>query len=102
MLKDAGKTLLKLELDGTLGIAASDRLSKLLDAAKARSIRLKLKDKVSIAPTEEEVHRLCQDPANPLMSAVARKLVSMRDTNPGEREKATLALRELFAAITAA
>ena len=102
MLKDAGKTLVKLELGGTLGIAASDRLSKLLDAAKARSIRLKLKGKVGIAPTEEEVNRLCNDPNNPLISRVATKLVALRDTNPGEREKASLALRELFASITAA
>lgn len=94
---DLNRTLIKLHASGSLGIAAGNDFQKLLETLRARCIRLKLKDEVGIAPTEAEIRKLCDDPSNPLLAAVAKKLVAVRDTNPAEAAKAALALRELFA-----
>jgi hypothetical protein len=66
---------------------------------RARSIRLKLKDEVGIAPTDEEIGKLCQDSQNPLIARVAAKLVELAKGNSTESAKAALALRELFSAV---
>jgi hypothetical protein len=58
-----------------------------------------LKDEVGIAPTESEIKKLCEDPSNPLLASVAKKLLELRDTNPAEAATANLALRELYAAV---
>jgi hypothetical protein len=103
MLKDiltkADTTLIKLHFTGSLGIKASGDLQKLYQVIRARSIRLKLKDEVGIAPTEEEINQLCNNQQNKLIALVATKLVEVTKTNPAEAAKASLALRELFAAI---
>ena len=99
VLTKSDQTLLKLHFTGSLGIKASGELQKLYEIVRARSIRLKLKDEVGIAPTEEEINRLCNDPQNPLIARVATKLVELTRTNPAEAGKASLALRELFSAV---
>jgi len=99
VLTKADQTLIKLHFTGSLGIKASGELQKLYAVVRARSIRLKLKDEVGIAPTAEEVERLCNDAQNPLIARVATKLVELTKTNPAESGKASLALRELFSAV---
>lgn len=99
ILTKADQTLIKLHFTGSLGIKASGELQKLYAVVRARSIRLKLKDEVGIAPTAEEVERLCNDAQNPLIARVATKLVELTKTNPAESGKASLALRELFSAV---
>jgi DNA repair exonuclease SbcCD nuclease subunit len=99
VLTKADQTLIKLHFTGSLGIKASGELQKLYQIIRARSIRLKLKDEVGIAPTEEEINQLCNNQENKLIALVATKLVEQTKTNPSEAAKASLALRELFAAI---
>ena len=99
LLTGADQALIKLHLTGSLGIKASGELQKLYEVVRARSIRLKLKDEVGIAPTEEEIQRLCNDSQNPLIARVATKLVDLTRNNPAEAAKASLALRELFSAV---
>ncbi len=99
VLTKSDQTLLKLHFTGSLGIKASGEMQKLYEIVRARSIRLKLKDEVGIAPTEEEINRLCNDPQNPLIARVATKLVELTRNNPAEAAKASLALRELFSAV---
>jgi DNA repair exonuclease SbcCD nuclease subunit len=98
-LAKADQTLIKLHLTGSLGIKASGDLQKLYAVIRARSIRLKLKDEVGIAPTDEEIGKLCQDSQNPLIARVAAKLVELAKGNSTESAKAALALRELFSAV---
>ncbi len=57
-LAKADQTLIKLHFTGSLGIKASGDLQKLYAVIRARSIRLKLKDEVGIAPTPEELSKL--------------------------------------------
>lgn len=99
VLTKSDQTLLKLHFTGSLGIKASGEMQKLYEVIRARSIRLKLKDEVGIAPTQEEINRLCNDPQNPLIARVATKLVELTRNNPAEAAKASLALRELFSAV---
>lgn len=90
-------SLLKLSLGGSLGIETSRRLADLIEGLDARLLRIKLEDRVAIAPTEDEIQALASRPADPLIGAVADKLIAM--TDGAEAEVARLALRELHAAI---
>jgi len=99
ILTKADQTLIKLHFTGSLGIKASGDLQKLYAIIRARSIRLKLKDEVGIAPTQDEINQLCNNQHDKLIAIVATKLVELTKTNPAEAPKASLALRELFAAI---
>lgn len=93
--------LLLLELEGTLGIAAAGRLEKLLESWESRLIRLKLDDRVIIAPSDEEIASLTQRAEDPLIADVAKELVRLSGVG-GETEEAAiarLALRELHAAL---
>jgi DNA repair exonuclease SbcCD nuclease subunit len=98
-LAKADTTLIKLHFTGSLGIKASGELQKLYDIIRARSIRLKLKDEVGIAPTQDEIDQLCKDQQNQLIALVATKLVETTKTNPAAAAQASLALRELFSAV---
>lgn len=89
--------LLKLALEGSLGIEASSQLADYLEGLEARLLRIKLEDRVGIAPTEEEIASLAQRPADPLIASVAGQLLAMGSS--GEGDTARLALRELHAAL---
>lgn len=90
-------SLLKLSLDGSLGIETSQELAELIEGLEARLLRLKLEDRVTIAPSEEETQALAERPADPLIASVARELLTL--TEGDEPEVARLALRELHAAL---
>jgi len=90
-------SLLKLTLEGSLGIETSQRLSDLIAGLDARLLRLKLEDRVAIAPTEAEIQALADRPGDPLISSVATQLVALCQTP--DAEVARLALRQLHAAL---
>lgn len=91
-------SLLKLSLEGTLGIETSQRLAQLIESLQARLLRMKIDDRVTIAPTEEEMQALARRPGDPLIESVAGKLIAL---TAGEKSDiARLALRELYATIS--
>lgn len=91
-------SLLKLSLEGSLGIETSQRLAELIESLQARLLRVKIEDRVTIAPTEEEMQALAHRPGDPLIESVAAKLIALTS---GERaDIARLALRELYATIS--
>ena len=90
-------SLLKLSLDGILGIETSRRLAELIEGLQARLLRLKLEDRVAIAPTSEEIRALAERQADPLVSAVAAKLIAL--SKGPDAETANLALRQLHTAL---
>ncbi len=91
--------LLLLSLDGSLGIEASARLEKILESWDSRLLRLKLEQRVSIAPTVEEITALTQRADDPLIATVASRLVSQLGSGDDEEVAiAQLALRELHSA----
>lgn len=93
-------SLLKLTLHGSLGIDASRRLAEHIEGLEARLLRLKLENRVAIAPTEGETQALSQRPADPLIAAVANQLLTLAGNGDAtESDVARLALRELHAAL---
>lgn len=96
----AQEDLLRLELDGTLGLAAMGRLENMLEQWEARLLRLKLQNRVQLAPTEEELFTLTQRLGDPLTSRVAALLIEQTRAGDAASETASLALRELYGAST--
>jgi DNA repair exonuclease SbcCD nuclease subunit len=88
--------LLRLVLEGSLGIDAAGRLGRMLESWEARLARLKLEDRVMIAPSAEEIAQLTQRVEDPLIAAVAAALVGRCGGESEEAAVARLALRELY------
>jgi DNA repair exonuclease SbcCD nuclease subunit len=88
--------LLHLVLEGSLGIDAAGRLEGVLESWEARLARLKLEDRVMIAPSAEEIAQLTQRVEDPLIAAVASALVGRCGGESEEAAVARLALRELY------
>jgi DNA repair exonuclease SbcCD nuclease subunit len=95
----SNEDLLLLELDGSLSLAAATRLQDLLARLEARLLRLKLRDRTSVAPDPAELRLLTERAGDPLVARVALRL--QREAEQGyaednaEGELARLALREL-------
>ncbi len=88
--------LLRLVLEGSLGIDAAGRLGKMLESWEARLARLKLEDRVMIAPSAEEIAQLTQRVEDPLIAAVAAALVGRCGGESEDAAVARLAMRELY------
>lgn len=95
----AGEDLLRLELDGSLGLEATTRLEHLLESYEARLVRLKLINRMVIAPSTEELAALTTRASDPLIARVATKLVARAEGESEEAAIARTALRELHAQI---
>jgi DNA repair exonuclease SbcCD nuclease subunit len=89
--------LLELELRGSLGIEATNRLGQMLDSWRARLLRLKLRDETVLAPSEDEIVQLSQQVHDPLIARVATKLIDRCRETGEQAAVARVALRELHA-----
>lgn len=94
----ANQDLLRLHLEGSLGIAARQRLEQLTESWGARLIRLQLLDRTTLAPTPEELDGLTRRAGDPLISRVAARLVALAAGADEPAAVARIALRELHAA----
>jgi DNA repair exonuclease SbcCD nuclease subunit len=92
-----GQDLLRLSLNGSLGIQSLTELESLLSTWRARLLRLRLHQNISIAPTEEEIAALTQRSDAPLIARVAEKLLAQCKTEGEPAEIARSALRQLHA-----
>jgi len=97
----ADEHLLRLTLEGSLGIAAANRLEQVLEAWEARLLRLKLDSRLTIAPSDEEILALTRRTGDPLIATVAGELVAQLQADDEQAALARLALRELHAALAA-
>lgn len=98
----AGEDLLRLELQGSLGLDATTRLEHLLESYEARLIRLKLVNRTVVAPSADELAGLTTRASDPLVARVASKLVARAAGDTEDAAIARVALRELHAQIHAA
>jgi DNA repair exonuclease SbcCD nuclease subunit len=94
----AHQDLVRLELDGSLGIAAMTRLEERLEAWRARLLRLRLENRTVVAPAAAELDALTMRAGDPLISRVAQKLIEQSVREGEEGAIARVALRELHAA----
>ncbi|MES2707953.1 MAG: DNA repair exonuclease [Verrucomicrobiota bacterium] len=90
--------LLRLELSGSLGLAAASELEKMLDSWRARLLRLKLLDRTRVAPGPEETARLMSRAEDPVTGRVAARLAALAQGEDENAAVARVALRELHAA----
>lgn len=91
--------LMKIELTGNLGLAGEQKLAEMLEGIKARLLRLKLDNRIFVLPSEEEIHQLAGRPGDPLIAAMAGKLVEMARAPGDEQAVAAIALRQLYAMV---
>lgn len=93
-----GEDLLQLTLNGSVGIRGRSTLDQLLETLKSRLIRLKLNDRLQLAPSPEEILQL-QEVPHPIIKRVAAKLIE-RTQSPIDDEAivARRALLELYLA----
>ena len=102
----SNQDLLLLELDGSLSLSAAARLQELLQRLEARLLRLKRRDRTSVAPDAFELRQLTERAGDPLVAKVAlrlQELVAQGDADrdgagDGQSELARMALRELHRA----
>ncbi len=88
--------LLRLDLQGSLGLEAMSALERLRETQEARLLRLKWNADVLISPTETESLALTTRSQDPLIARVANRLVEkMRSTDPADAAVARTALRAL-------
>lgn len=92
----ANRDLLRLQLNGSLGIEASTELNRLIESWGARLLRVKLDDQTIIAPSATELDGLKSRSADPLVSRVAGKLEELAKGSGEEAAIARVALRELY------
>jgi DNA repair exonuclease SbcCD nuclease subunit len=93
----ASQDLLRLRLSGVLGIEATTRLERTLDAWKARLLRIELSNGTILAPSQSEMEALQNRPDDPLISRVSVKLLAVAHGGDEEAAIARIALRELYA-----
>ncbi len=93
----ANEDLLHLHLTGSLGIEASNRLDSIYESLEARLLRVKLDDRIFLAPTRGEIEDLTRGGADPLIARVAAQLVERAAGSDEDAVIAHLALRELHA-----
>ncbi len=98
----AQSDLALLEISGSLGIAAAERLRSILDQCEALMLRLKLRDTTSIAPTQDEIDALVGRTTDPVVAGVAARLIEESRGEGEPAEIARTALRELYATIQTA
>ena len=94
----SGNDLLLLELEGSLSLEAAAKLQSLLQRLGDRLLRLKLRDRTSVAPNELELKQLTERPGDPLVARVAQRLQALAASTGEEADLARLALRELHGA----
>lgn len=91
----AGGDLLGMELDGGLGLARVAELETHLEKWRARLLRLKLENRVRVAPTPDEAAALTRRASDPLITRVATRLIQQMEQGGDDAEVAGGALRIL-------
>lgn len=92
------RDLLKLDLSGTLGIAAQNELANMLDTWTTRLLRLDRRGHVAMTATEEDITNLTKRVGDPVTARIATMLRD-RLADDTQRDLAEACLRELHQAV---
>lgn len=93
--------VVRLELDGSLGLDGLARLDRMLETLEARVLRLRRHHRVVAAPTPEEAAALARRESDPLLARVAARLLAAAEASTSEADIARAALRRLYLALPA-
>jgi len=86
---------LRLALSGSLSLEDDAALSGILERYGARALRLEVRQRPGIQPSESEIQELAARPGDPLLAAVASRLQADNASDPLSIE----GLRQLFACV---
>lgn len=86
------RDVIRLELEGQLGISATARLEEFIESLRARTLRVRMAGSVALAPTEAELDELTMRTGDPLITRVAGEL---RERSAAEGDDARTARRAL-------
>ncbi|MBB5037897.1 metallophosphoesterase family protein [Prosthecobacter dejongeii] len=96
-----GQDLLRLTLQGSLGISAWGELERVLETWRSRLLRLRLHSRVGIDPSEDEIAGLLTRADAPLAARVASRLLEESQSPEATvAERARQSLLILHAALT--
>jgi DNA repair exonuclease SbcCD nuclease subunit len=88
--------VLRLTLTGTVGLTGREQVDQLIETYTARLLRLDVDDALALEPGDAEIEALTSRGQDPVIGAVAQRLVAARAAGGREAAVATQALRELF------
>ncbi len=92
----ARKDLVRLEMDGTLGLAERRRLDELIESLRSRLLELRVEDQVRLAPDELELRALIRGEGDPLIGRVASRLLDALESGAEDARVVEASLRELY------
>ena len=92
----ARKDLVRLELEGALGLADRRRLDELIESLRSRLLELRVEDRVRLAPDGSELRTLTQGEADPLIARVASRLLATLESGTEDAPVVEASLRELY------
>jgi DNA repair exonuclease SbcCD nuclease subunit len=90
----AKEDLLLLELSGAIGLETHRELNSMRDVLEARLLRVKWRDRTTVAPSQEEIAGLAQRSDLPLTQLVLHRL--FEQSRGPDAEVAKAAIRELY------
>jgi DNA repair exonuclease SbcCD nuclease subunit len=93
------RDLLRLELEGSLGMTALGQLDQLMQTWETRLLRLDRRGHVAMAATEEDIATLTERTADPLTARIATMLRD-RLSDSSQSAEAEACLRALHLAVT--
>jgi hypothetical protein len=93
--------VLRLKLTGTVGLTGRVQVDQLIETYTARLLRLDVDDALALEPGDAEIEALTSRGQDPVIGAVAQRLVAARAAGGREAAVATQALRELFLIVRA-
>lgn len=93
------EALLRLELSGSVDIAAAGELERVLQSQEARLLRLKLVDRTTVEPGEDELVSLLSSADHPLVAKVTERLLAQAEGEGDAAAIARIGLRDLHAAV---
>ena len=88
---DAGfdACLARLEVRGSVSLAARAELDRIVESWTARLLRLDLDDQTVLAPSADEIRELAERPGDPIIARVATELIAMLAASPAASDGAT-------------
>jgi hypothetical protein len=93
------RDLLRLELDGALGVAALELLDNTVETWNSRLLRLDRHGDVALAATEADITSLIDRSSDPLTARIA-SLLRDQLSDPNRQRLAEACLRELHLAVS--
>lgn len=86
--REVRRHVVELELEGSLGLEAMERLRELLERFEARALDLRVANRVAVAPRAADLAALALRPSDPMIAQVAGRLKAMLESTGEGQDQA--------------